>query len=342
MDVGVVGGSGYGGAELLRLLEQHPAFKVRVIAAGRAAGQTLSVVFPQLSGTSVAAHMLVEATPDALSDCEIIFAATPHAVSLDLLPQLLRPERLLVDLSAAFRLPADDFEQWYGQVHSAGHLTPAVYGLPELWRSDLLGVSLIAGPGCYPTAALLALGPVMALAGEGAIVVTGMSGWSGAGRGLRDDLHASHTHDNVVAYGAPQHRHTPEIVGQLTRAGVTQPRVTFVPHLVPMARGMVVTCTLPLGDRVTADDVRQAVVDRYRNEPFVTVVEPGAWPAATYVAGSNAAHVGVAVDERAETIVTSCALDNLVKGAAGQAIQAANVATGTAETAGLPIAGLYP
>jgi N-acetyl-gamma-glutamyl-phosphate reductase len=342
MDVGVIGGSGYGGAELLRLLEQHPAFKVRVVAGGRSAGRRLSAVFPHLSGTSLAAVELVEPTPEALADCQVVFSATPHAVSLDLLPDLLRAGRTVVDLSGAFRLPPGVFEQWYGQEHTAPALTPAVYGLPELTREDLPGAELVAGPGCYPTAGLLALAPLVGVVGDGPVTVHGMSGWSGAGRGLRDDLHASHAHANTAAYAAPRHRHTPEIAAWYRAAGGGDNPLVFVPHLVPMARGMVVTVAAPLAAPMAGDTVHQIVAAYYRDEPFVTVLDPGGWPESTQVAGSNAAHVGVAVDEGAGVVVASCAIDNLVKGAAGQAIQAANVATGSDETAGLPIAGLYP
>jgi N-acetyl-gamma-glutamyl-phosphate reductase len=342
MDVGVIGGSGYGGAELLRLLEQHPAFKVRVVAAGRSAGQRLGAVFPHLSGTSLAAMELVAPTPEALADCQVVFSATPHGVSLDVLPDLLSADRTVVDLSGAFRLSPDTFEEWYGHEHTAPQLTPTVYGLPELTREDLPGAELIAGPGCYPTAALLALAPLVGVIGDGPVAVAGMSGWSGAGRGLRDDLHASHAHANTAAYAAPRHRHTPEITAGYRAAGGGDNPLVFVPHLVPMARGMVVTVTAPMAAPVPPDDVHLIVTEYYRDEPFVTVLAPGRWPESTQVAGSNAAHVGVAVDERAGVVVASCAIDNLVKGAAGQAIQAGNVATGTAETAGLPIAGLYP
>jgi len=342
MDVGVIGGSGYGGAELLRLLEQHPAFKVRVVAAGRSAGRSLAAVFPQLSGTSMADLQVIEATPATLAGCQVIFAATPHEVSLNLLPDLLADDRTIVDLSGAFRLPAGVFTEWYGQEHTAPALTPAIYGLPELTREDLPGVGLVAGPGCYPTAALLALAPLVGVLGDGPITVSGMSGWSGAGRRARDDLHASHAHDNVVAYSAPRHRHTPEIMAQFSHAGGGANPLVFVPHLVPMARGMVVTVTAPMVASAGSIDVHEVFAMYYRDEPFVTVLEPGAWPASTYVAGGNSAHVGVAVDERAGVVVASCALDNLIKGAAGQAIQAANVATGTTETAGLPIGGMYP
>jgi N-acetyl-gamma-glutamyl-phosphate reductase len=342
MDAGVIGGSGYGGAELLRLLSTHPAYKVRVVAGGRAAGRPVGDVFPQLRASALADQPVVDATPDAFAGCELIFSATPHAVSLELLPELLADGRVVVDLSGAFRLAADAYPEWYGMPHTAPELTPAVYGLPELWRQDLVGAELIAGPGCYPTAALLALAPLASLAGDGAVAVTGMSGWSGAGRGLRDDLHASHATANVAPYGAPSHRHTPEIARQYAALGGSSDRLTFVPHLVPMARGQVVTCTVPLADGVTAADVHDRAAARFADEPFVVVLEPGRWPESTHVAGANTAHLGVTVDERARVAVASCAIDNLVKGAAGQAVQAANFATGNAETAGLPTAGLYP
>jgi N-acetyl-gamma-glutamyl-phosphate reductase len=342
MDVGVIGGSGYGGAELLRLLEQHPAFKVRVVAAGRSAGHVLGGVFPQLLGTSVADLQLAETTPETFAGCQVIFSATPHGVSLDLLPDLVTDGRTVVDLSGAFRLPADVFADWYEHEHTAPHLTPAVYGMPELTREDLPGARLVAGPGCYPTAALLALAPLAGLLGDGPITVHGMSGWSGAGRRMRDDLHASHAHANVAAYSAPRHRHTPEIAAQLSHAGGGSNPLVFVPHLVPMARGMVVTINAPMAAPTGSVDVHERFARYYRDEPFITVLDPGIWPASTHVVGGNAAHIGVAVDERAGVVVASCTLDNLIKGAAGQAIQAANVATGTAETAGLPIAGMYP
>lgn len=341
-DVGVIGGSGYGAAELLRLLSGHPAFKVRVVAGGRSAGHAVGTVFPQLRGTALADHRVAAATPDALADCQVVFAATPHTASMELVPDLLAAQRTVVDLSGAFRLSPGAFERWYRHAHTAPSLTPAVYGLPELTREDLPGADLIAGPGCYPTAALLALAPLVGLLDEGSIVVHGMSGSSGAGRGLRDDLHASHAHANVAAYGAPRHRHTPEIVAQFRRVGGGANPITFVPHLVPMARGMVVTVTAPLAVPAVGEHAHAVVTAHYRDEPFVSVLDPGTWPESTHVAGGNSAHIGVAVDERTDMVIVSCALDNLVKGAAGQAVQAANVAAGIVETAGLPVAGIYP
>ncbi|MGH8932870.1 MAG: N-acetyl-gamma-glutamyl-phosphate reductase [Egibacteraceae bacterium] len=340
MDVGIVGGSGYGGAELLRLLAGHPTLKVRTVAARGAAGKDLAEVFPHLGMTGA----LVQAAPDQLDGCSVVFLATPHEVSLDVAPALLAQGATVVDLSGAFRLEAKVFREWYRLEHTAPDLTPAAYGLPELFREQLEGVNLIANPGCYPTAALLALAPLAGLIDPATIVVAGMSGTSGAGKGLREDLHASHASGNTVAYGAPRHRHTPEIEriwGLLTGANTPKP-LTFVPHLVPMSRGQLCTVTATLAHRASLTEIRDAYVQRYAAEPFVTLTPQGVWPATTHLPGSNAAHLGVAVDHRTRGVVASCAIDNLTKGAAGQAIQAANVALGLPETAGLPIAGVYP
>lgn len=339
MDIAVVGGSGYTGAELLRLLTGHPIFKVKTVAAGASAGRDLAEVFPHL-GMSGA---LAPAEPEVLEGCEVVFLATPHEVSMALASALFARVPAVVDLSGAFRLDAKTFQQWYRLEHTAPELTPAVYGLPELFRGDLGGVRLVAVPGCYPTAALLALAPLAGLIDPGSIVVAGLSGTSGAGRGLRDDLHASHAVGNAVPYGAPVHRHTPEIerIWALL-AGLEEPvPLTFVPHLVPMSRGQLCTVTATLLHDA-GDHVRPAFHQRYALEPFVNVLAEGVWPATTNVRASNAAHIGVAVDERANRVISCCAVDNLGKGAAGQALQAANVALGLPETAGLPIAGVYP
>ena len=336
MDIGIVGGSGYGGAELLRLLAQHPTFKVRTVAAGSSAGRELAEVFPQLGITGT----LAPSEPDALEGCEVVFLATPHDVALALAPPLADAGSTVVDLSAAFRLDAATFTAFYALEHTAPDRTPAPYGLPELFRDDLPGAAIVAGPGCYPTAALLALALLAGLVDPASVVVAGMSGWSGAGKGLRDDLHASHAHGNVTAYAAPGHRHTPEIEQQWGRLTGSPAPVTFTPHLVPMARGLVCTATATLTGDPAA--VRDAYLDAYAAEPFVTVEAEGAWPQSTHTVAANTARVGVAVDARTGRVTASCALDNLTKGAAGQAIQAANVAVGLPETAGLPTAAAYP
>ncbi|CAN5437636.1 N-acetyl-gamma-glutamyl-phosphate reductase [soil metagenome] len=340
MDVGIVGGSGYGGAELLRLIHTHPTLKVRTVAAGSAAGRDLAEVFPHLGLTGT----LAPSTPEALDGCDVVFLATPHAVSLQLAPALRQQGATVVDLSGAFRLPPDLFEQSYGLTHTAPQLSPAVYGLPELHRADLPGAGLIAGPGCYPTAALLALAPLAGLVDPAGVTIVGMSGSSGAGKGLRDDLHVSHAMGNTGAYAAPGHRHTPEIEAQWAGLTGTDAPLSFTPHLVPQVRGMVVTlyATLTADAATAAATVRDAYQAAYDTEPFVTVLPEGAWPQSTHVVGANSAHVGVATDPRTGRVTASCAIDNLTKGAAGQALQAANVALGLPETDGLPTMAVYP
>ena len=334
MNAGIVGGSGYGGAELLRLLANHPTLKVSTVAAHRAAGMAINEVFPHLGMPGT----MVPAEAANLDGCDVVFLATPHEASLELAPALLAQGSTVVDLSGAFRLDAASFESWYGIPHTAPELTPAVYGLPELFRDTLPEAKLIASPGCYPTAALLALAPLHGLIDPAAVVINGISGTSGAGKGLRDDLHASHTIGNVAPYGAPTHRHTPEI----ERYWGGQAPITFTPHLAPMSRGLLCTVSAPLLDPHAAADVRQVFVDRYADEPFVTLLGEGSWPATAHVVGGNGAHVGVAVDPRTGRVTASCAIDNLVKGAAGQAIQAANLALGLPEASGLSAMAVYP
>jgi len=332
VDVGIVGGSGYAGGELLRLLAGHPALKVRVVAGQRTAGAELRALFPHLGLEG----RVAAAAPDALADCDAVFLATPHTVSLALAPALVAAGTPVLDLSGAFRLPAEVFTDWYGDPHPAPALTPAVYGLPELHRDRLPGATLVAVPGCYPTAALLALAPLAGLVDPATAVVAGLSGTSGAGSALRDDLHASHAFGNVAPYGAPRHRHTPEIEHHWGQGAP----ITFTPHLVPMARGLVATVTATL--TVDPAAVRPAATHAYAGEPFVTVLPEGAWPATAHVRGANTAHIGVATDPRTGRVTVACAIDNLVKGAAGQAIQAANALLGLPEATGLPTAAVYP
>ncbi|HUH07453.1 MAG TPA: N-acetyl-gamma-glutamyl-phosphate reductase [Egibacteraceae bacterium] len=344
MNVGVVGGSGYGGAELVRLLAAHPALKLRTVAGKSAAGKRLDSVFPHLLGVDGADQRLTPATPEQLKGCDLVFLATPHEVSLDLAPALLAQGSAVVDLSGAFRLAPDVFAEWYGLPHIAPDLSPAVYGLPELFRDQIADARLVANPGCYPTAALLAMAPLAELVEPGSVVINGMSGASGAGKGLRDDLHLSHATANVAPYGAPRHRHTPEIEaiwGALVGAP-DPPAVTFTPHLVPMARGELCTVVARLLDGAEAPDVSDAFVGAFAAETFVSFLGMDQWPATTHVIGGNGAHIGAAVDPRTRRVTVACASDNLVKGASGQAIQNANLMLGLPETAGLSPAGVYP
>ena len=336
--IGVVGASGYGGVELIRLLAAHPGFRVTVVAGGSSAGADLADLFPSLGVSAV----LAASSAEALAGCDLVFLATPHEVSLDLAPQLLDNNQRVVDLSGAFRLPADVFTEWYGMPHPAPALAPAAYGLPELFADGIAAAPLVANPGCYPTAALLALAPLRDLVDPASVHIAGLSGTSGAGKGLRDELHVTHAGQNVAAYGAPRHRHTPEIEQGWGRLAGAEVPVTFTPHLLPMARGLLATVTATLQPDVDAAQVRVAAEKLYAEQPFVALVRDGTWPSTTYLRGGNGAHLGVAVDPRTNRVTASCAIDNLGKGAAGQAIQNANLMAGLPQETGLTAAGLYP
>ena len=336
--VGIAGASGYGGAELLRILAAHPTFEVAVVAGGATAGRDLDEVFPHLQ----TGRVLAASEADSFAGCDLVFLATPHDLSASLAPQLLAAGATVIDLSGAFRLSAQDFAQWYGHAHPAPDLAPAAYGLPELFADGLAGQALVANPGCYPTAALLALAPLAELVEADSVVIAGLSGTSGAGKGLRDELHFTHAASNVGAYGAPVHRHTPEIEQAWARLTGQPAAVTFTPHLVPMPRGLLCTVTAQLRSGVAAGDVHATAVKRYAGEPFVRVLPEGSWPQTTHLRGSNGAAVGVTADPRTGRVTASCAIDNLGKGAAGQAVQNANLLVGLPQETGLSATGVYP
>jgi N-acetyl-gamma-glutamyl-phosphate reductase len=339
MKVGIAGASGYTGTELLRLLALHPELDVAVATArsqvGRLAGEhtpSLQAAYPGLVYEDTAA--------DVLDGLDLVFCALPHGESQSIVPGLRGRVGCIVDLAADFRLrDAGSYPRWYGAEHAAPELlSEAVYGLPELFRDDLRGATLVAAPGCYPTAAALALAPLVraGLVGRDGIVVDAASGVSGAGRGAKESLHFGTVDEDFVAYGLLNHRHTPEMEQTLGA------QVLFTPHLAPMVRGILATCyARPDGSRqLGTEDVLTALHVAYDAEPFVVVGDEP--PSTKATAGSNVAHVTARVDPRTGWVVALCALDNLVKGASGQAIQCANVCLGLPETTGLPLAGLYP
>jgi N-acetyl-gamma-glutamyl-phosphate reductase len=337
MKAGVIGASGYAGVELCRLLAGHPALELVVAAAGTHAGEPVGVHTPSLAA---AYPELVYATADAaaFSGLDVVFCALPHGESQRLVPDLLGTVGVVVDLAADFRLrDAAAYPQWYGEEHIAPDLlAQAVYGLPEFFRSDIATASLVAAPGCYPTAAALALAPLVqagAIERQG-IVVDAASGVSGAGRGASDRLHFGAVDENFSAYGLLTHRHTPEMEQVLGAS------VLFTPHLAPMTRGILATCYARPTGQLTTADAAHILDTAYAGERFVLVTDES--PTTKATAGSNCAQVTVRVDGRTGWVVALCALDNLVKGAAGQAIQCANLALGLDEGAGLPLAGLYP
>lgn len=342
--LGIVGASGYGGAELLRLASGHPALEVAVVAANSQAGSPIADLFPNLAG----ARVFDDIDLDTLAACDAVVLAAPHGVALELGAQLFDAGVRVVDLSAAFRLSVDGFATWYGEEHARPDLAagddaadPAVvYGLPELGSRDAVRqATLVANPGCYPTATLLGLAPLADLLLPGSVVVDAKSGTSGAGRAAKDILHFSHVHADLTAYGAPAHRHTGEIERWLP---ADLGAVTFTPHLVPMARGLLATCYATLAEGVDADTVQDALVGAYAGEPFVHVLAPGRFPHTKALAGSNGCQLSAVVDPRTRRVTVTSAIDNLGKGAAGQALQNVNLLLGLEETTGLTAIGIYP
>jgi len=339
MKVGIAGASGYTGAELLRLLSGHPQLEVGVATAHSHAGLPVGGHTPSLRA-AYPGLAYDETSVAALDGLDLVFCALPHGESQKFVPELRGRVGRIVDLAADFRLKdASLYPQWYGEEHAAPDLLAgAAYGLPELFRDELRGATLVAAAGCYPTSAGLALAPLVRrglVEGHG-IVVDAASGVSGAGRGPKDSLHFGTVDEDFTAYGLFTHRHTPEME-QILGA-----QVLFTPHLAPMVRGILATCyARPARSlALTTDAVMDALRDAYHGEPFVLVTDDP--PSTKATAGSNVAHVTARVDPRTGWVVALCALDNLVKGASGQAIQCANAALGLPETTGLPVAGMYP
>ncbi len=352
-DVGVVGASGYGGAELLRLLDGHSELQVAVAAAHQQAGTPVEDLFPNLRGVGT----LTAVDPAALADLDLVFLATPHGAAAELADDLVDRGTRVVDLSAAYRLSASEFATWYGESHPRPERLPAeradssgdahggnraVYGLTEYAREEIREADLVANPGCYVITALLGLLPLSPLVDVGSVVIDGKSGTSGAGRATRDSLHVSHVSGSITAYGVPGHRHTGEIERYLAVHGADVGPVSFTPHLVPMPRGLLITAYAQLADGYVADDVQTALQDAYRDEAFVRVLEPGDFPVTKAVAGSNGCQISAVVDQRTSRVVVTSVTDNLGKGAAGSAIQNANVMLAIDESTGLSAVGVYP
>jgi N-acetyl-gamma-glutamyl-phosphate reductase len=337
MKAGVVGASGYAGTELLRLCAGHPALEVAVATAGGHAGEAVARHTPSLAA-AYPSLSYGDTEPGALDGLNVVFLALPHGESQRLVPSLAPRVGTVVDLGADFRLrdPAL-YPRWYGAAHGAPELLGSfVYGLPEVDRASLRDASLIAAPGCYPTAAALALAPFTkaGVIEASGVIVDAASGVSGAGRAPSERLHFGTVDGDFTAYGLCSHRHTPEIEQVL---GVS---VLFTPHLAPMARGILATCYARPAVSLTTADAMDLLRHAYAGERFVVVTDEP--PSTKATAGSNCAQVTARVDERTGWLVALCALDNLVKGAAGQAVQCANLALGLDEAAGLPVAGMFP
>ena len=334
----VAGASGYAGGELLRLLLAHPDIEIATLTAGDSAGTPLAQHHPHL--LPLADRLLLDTSPHTLANHDVVFLALPHGHSAALAAQLER-DVLVVDCAADHRLTSEsDWRRWYGGDHAGSW----PYGMPELpgARDALRGARRIAVPGCYPTAATLALAPALhAGLVEPDVVVVAVSGTSGAGRSLKPHLLGSEVMGAVSAYGVGgTHRHTPEMVQNLSRVAGIPVTVSFTPVLAPMPRGILATCTAPLlGSDV---DVRAVYEKSTQDEPFLHLLPEGRWPSTAAVLGSNAVHLQVTADADAGRLVVVAALDNLTKGTAGAAVQSMNIALGLPETAGLTTVGVAP
>lgn len=337
VNVGIVGASGYTGAELLRICAQHPDLRVVYATGDSQSGTLASSLYPSLA---VAYPNLVfeEFDVNRTDGLDLVFLGLPHEASMELAPQLLGRVGCVVDLSAAYRLKdASLYPIWYGFEHDQpALLSEAVYGLPELYRSELPGARLIATPGCYVTAASLALAPLIrgGIIAPTGIVVDAASGVSGAGRALKHSAHFGTVNEDFTAYGLVDHRHTPEIEQNIGG------QVIFTPHLAPMNRGILATCYARPTGTVTTESLLATLAGFYASEPFV-VVRPAS-PSTKATLGTNSVHLTARYDARSGWVIVIAAIDNLCKGASGGAVQAANVALGLEETAGLQTVGVYP
>ncbi len=343
--IGVLGASGYTGADLVRLALGHPNAEITVLTANSHAGKPMAAVFPHLGHVDLPGLVRVE---DAdWSKVDAVFCGLPHGTTQEITSKILAeyPEIRVFDMSADFRLRnMDTYAEWYGHEHRAPALQgEAVYGLTEHYREPLRNARLVACPGCYPTATLLALLPIVD-SGEidpAEIIIDAKSGVSGAGRGLKENTLFSEAGEGLSPYGVAKHRHAPEIEQEISVAAGRDVIVNFTPHLVPMSRGELVTCYVKL-DGATADDLRATLADRYAGEPFVRVAAKGVVPATQQVRGSNYCVIGVFADRMPGRAIVVSTIDNLVKGSSGQAIQNMNVRYGLDETAGLGQMPLFP
>ncbi len=338
----VVGGSGYTGAELLRLLAAHPDLDVVHVTADSNAGAPVAELYPSLAA-AYPGMVYGPTEASGVAGLDVVFLAMPHGASQSFAPDIVDRVAHVVDLGADFRLPPAVYAQWYGAAHTAPALIERFgYGMVELYRDELATVAHVASPGCYPTAAVLALAPLFAAGlAEPMVIVDAMSGLSGAGRGLKIGNHFSEADESVSAYGLLTHRHTAEIEQVLTKVGGRPVTALFTPHLVPMVRGMQATCHVaPTRDGLTTAGLLEMYREFYRSEPFVVVVDdPTPTKAAT---GANTVYVTVRADDRTGRVVALGVLDNLTKGASGAAIQNANLLLGLPETVGLPTVGMWP
>lgn len=345
LKVAIVGASGYTGVELLRILYTHPEAAVTSVTSEQSAGKRISDVFPSLRGRCDL--VLENLEPVRVADkADFIFTALPHKAAMEVVPTFLKLGKRVVDLSADYRLQdAKEYERWYEPHLNPALLKKAVYGLPELKRAKIAEAELVANPGCYPTSVILGLAPLLKnkLIDPATIIADSKSGVSGAGRSAKVDNLFCEVNDGFKAYGVGgAHRHIPEIEQELSHLAGKKVTISFTPHLVPMDRGILSTIyAMPVKPASTAE-LLKVYHDFYKGEPFVRVLPVGSFPSTAHVRGANFCDIGLAVDERTGRVIVVSAIDNLVKGASGQAVQNMNIMNGFPENVGLEGLPLFP
>ena len=346
INVAVLGASGFSGGELIRLLHDHPGFDVTFAGAKGSVGTTVGASHPHLAGLPAGDLVLSEMDPDAIAAAAVlVFSALPNGTSAGLAPAILDSGVAVIDLAGDFRLPAASYPAWYGFEHPApGWLDEAVYGLPELFRARVPGAKLVANPGCFATAAIMSCAPILAagLAEPGPVRVDGKTGVSGAGRAALESTSFGATEDSIRPYRFPMHQHTPEIERGIELATGLSVQALFVPHLVPAVRGVVTTSYLSGASGASTESLTECLAAAYAGEPFVRVLPAGGMVDAKRTRGTNVIELQAVADPRTGTAVVVGAVDNLVKGAAGQAIQNANLLMSIDEATALPTTAVYP
>jgi N-acetyl-gamma-glutamyl-phosphate reductase len=341
--VAIFGASGYGGIELARMLLCHPQFELTYLAGHSTAGKPVGEVYDHLP--PLAECVIAEGNVDeALGLADVLVFALHPGDGAAMVAQSVAAGRPTLDFSADFRLLNQaDYEQYYGPHPMPELIGKAVYGLPELHREEIKATNFVAVPGCYPTSGTLGLAPAIAkgLVAPDSLIVDSLSGVSGAGRALKLSSHFSEVNESATAYAVAQHRHTPEMIQELSSLG-TPVKVTFTPHLIPITRGILSTCYGALRSAVSAQEVHAVYSSFYAGEPCVRVLPLGKMPATKAVAGTNRCDIGVAVDAAAGRLIAVAAIDNLIKGLSGAALQCMNLMCGFEETLGLPLVGMWP
>ncbi len=342
--IGILGATGYAGIELVRILCQHPQVEITTVVSHSYVGQKISDIYPNLSG--VLDIPCEELNIEKLSQkCDLVLTALPHGVSKTIIPQLVEKGLKIIDLSGDFRYnDAKVYETWYGEKHPTPELLEtSVYGLPELHRDEIAKSSLIGNPGCYTTCSILPLAPLLAnnLIQTKNIIIDAKSGVSGAGRGLGLGVHFSECTENMKAYKIATHRHTSEIEQELSLVAKENIILSFTPHLIPIKRGIMSTIYANLKQEISASELLNIYKEYYNGEYFIRIHDEGKLPEIKHVAGSNFVDIGLEVDKRLNKVIVVSTLDNLIKGAAGQAVQNMNIVLGLNENMGLSAPGMY-